>query len=459
MTRLFLKTLGVVLFGYALFGRGFAYLGVAPLYVGEMTLLLGLLVLLADPGIRSAFPTWSSAPWLSIYLLCGWGLARTVPYLTTYGADALRDGALWGYASFAALVFAVIVAYPMNLGRILRGYRTFAWAYPLLIFVPLAAVVAGITFPNFSLTGIPVIVVKPGDVAVHLGGVILFWLVGLAGPRGPIWVSLLLASSFVVAVMSRSATLAFVTPVVVYVLVRRDFPRQIRPMVLGGALVALAAIVFNPRVEVRPGRWLTPQQLVANLVSTVSPGDDQSDELQGTKAWRLAWWGKIVNYTFAGDQFWRGKGFGVDLAEEDGFASSALRPNRHPHSVHMNVLARTGVPGLTIWVMVLVLWGRLLLRFHSYSRRAGHKEWSGLFLFLFGYWAAFLVNASFDVFLEGPMGGIWFWCLMGVGLAATQVYLRGRVGVERGVDVMVAGPRTISTHRGAGFKAEGNSDR
>ena len=29
-----------------------------------------------------------------------------------------------------------------------------------------------------------------------------------------------------------------------------------------------------------------------------------------------------------------------------------------------------------------------------------------------------MANASFDVFIEGPMGGIWFWTIYGIGLAA-----------------------------------------
>ena len=33
---------------------------------------------------------------------------------------------------------------------------------------------------------------------------------------------------------------------------------------------------------------------------------------------------------------------------------------------------------------------------------------------------AFLVNAAFDVFLEGPQGGIWFWSIMGFGIVAAD---------------------------------------
>jgi hypothetical protein len=33
-----------------------------------------------------------------------------------------------------------------------------------------------------------------------------------------------------------------------------------------------------------------------------------------------------------------------------------------------------------------------------------------------------MANASFDVFIEGPMGGIWLWTIYGVGLAAVWAY-------------------------------------
>jgi hypothetical protein len=38
------------------------------------------------------------------------------------------------------------------------------------------------------------------------------------------------------------------------------------------------------------------------------------------------------------------------------------------------------------------------------------------------YWLAFMINVSFDVVLEGPHGGIWFWTVYGVGLAALWLY-------------------------------------
>jgi hypothetical protein len=41
---------------------------------------------------------------------------------------------------------------------------------------------------------------------------------------------------------------------------------------------------------------------------------------------------------------------------------------------------------------------------------------------VFCYALGFLIDATFDVTLEGPMAGIWFWSLIGVGTGATMVY-------------------------------------
>jgi hypothetical protein len=55
------------------------------------------------------------------------------------------------------------------------------------------------------------------------------------------------------------------------------------------------------------------------------------------------------------------------------------------------------------------------------------------------YWVAVMVNSSFDVYLEGPQGGIWFWSVVGVGLgligldhsAQTCNNVRGSLGASR----------------------------
>src|SRR5207248_9349956 len=94
----------------------------------------------------------------------------------------------------------------------------------------------------------------------------------------------------------------------------------------------------------------------------------------------------------------------------------------NPHNGHLAMLARAGVPGLTLWALVQVTWAWSVLRAYVWSRRLGERNWPELFLFLLGYWIAFMINASFDVYLEGPMGGIWYWTVYGVGLAAVAIH-------------------------------------
>ena len=90
----------------------------------------------------------------------------------------------------------------------------------------------------------------------------------------------------------------------------------------------------------------------------------------------------------------------------------------------MSVLARMGVPGLIIWLCVLASIGGTIVRGYIDAIHRQLAKWSHLFLFLGAIFVAIVINASFDVFIEGPMGGIWFWSLAGVTLAATWTMRR-----------------------------------
>ena len=88
----------------------------------------------------------------------------------------------------------------------------------------------------------------------------------------------------------------------------------------------------------------------------------------------------------------------------------------------MTILARAGVPGVVLWALVLVSWFGMLIRATLTARARRHREWASLFLFIGCYAAAILINAMFDVVLEGPMQGIWFWCLFGFGVGSVMIY-------------------------------------
>jgi O-antigen ligase len=144
--------------------------------------------------------------------------------------------------------------------------------------------------------------------------------------------------------------------------------------------------------------------------------------MEATREWRLNWWKDIINYTVHGRYFWTGKGFGINLAEDDGYEVLKGGELRSPHNGHMVILARSGVPGATLWLLTQGVWITAIVSAYLRARKLNDRRWCAVFAFILAYWTGFMVNASFDVFLEGPMGGVWFWSLYGIGLSASWIF-------------------------------------
>src|SRR5207253_2737427 len=149
-------------------------------------------------------------------------------------------------------------------------------------------------------------------------------------------------------------------------------------------------------------------------------GSSSNADLEGTTEWRLAWWQKIGDYTLNGPYFWDGKGFGINLADDDGFQVGADDSLRAPHNGHIEILARAGVPGLALWILLQGAYALGLIRAAIRANRAGRGFWVRIHAWLLIYWLAAMINLSFDPYLEGPHGGIWFWALFGLGLVAMR---------------------------------------
>jgi O-antigen ligase len=188
------------------------------------------------------------------------------------------------------------------------------------------------------------------------------------------------------------------------------------------SILVLGVLESNLITYKKRGRTFTVDQIADNLSSILGRGSQKSDT-EGTKEWRLIWWANIVRYTIFGPYFWTGKGFGVNLALEDGppgitAEESALRS---PHNGNMTILARMGVPGIVLWIALNFVFVFRLFKAYRVATRSGSQFWSGVNLWIVCYWLAAFTNMSFDVYLEGPQGGIWYWSIIGFGVAALRV--------------------------------------
>jgi O-Antigen ligase len=419
LPRVFLGTLAVLLIGYAVLGKGFAYVGTGSVYVGELGLVLGILTILSGwRRIRiGAFE-------IALFAFIVWGLLRTVPYIGSYGLDALRDAAAWGYSLFA---LAVIVSLrPRHLEPMVDLYRRIS--IPLVFWFPIAAILTisfGDRLPTVLGSDVPIVAFKAGDVGVQLAGIAAFMFVGLAS-RSAAWTGtrevLLwtgwIMSAAVVSALNRGAMVSLAMSALALLFVRRANSWLIGLTI--GVLLMSAAWMLNPEVDIGTERKLSIQQFVENAVSIVS---SSGEDTEGTKLWRLAWWDTITDYTVHGQFFWDGKGYGINLADDDGFQVLADGSLRAPHSANFEFLARSGVPGLALWIILLATIAVTMLRAARVAMATGQRFLLAVLGWMFVYVIAAVVNMSVDVYLGGPQGGIWFWATVGAGIAVSRFIL------------------------------------
>ena len=416
----YVRFLACALLGYAVMGKGFAYMGVPPLFIGEVVLVLGLVVLMRTGCL---FATLASLTSLLAVALGLWAVMRTLPYVRQYGIDALRDSVIVTYGCFAFITAALLIERPDRINEVVRYFRRFTAIYVhSAFFVYYGQKLSQGHIPTWPTTGVPINLVRPGEVAVHLCAASVFSLLGFYKIKR-LGVVLLVLGVGLVSAQSRGGMLAILVPVTFAAIIAGRVRQFIPALLIIGSL-GVVAYTLDLNIQLsRDERSVRIEQLVANVGSIFGSGDNAG--LDGTKMWRLRWWEAIRKYTLHGDYFWTGKGFGINLAEDDGFVVGQEGGGailRSPHNGHMTILARTGVSGLVLWGLFLASVFLTLLRHMILARWNGAPQWSNLFLFLLCYIAAIIIDASFDVALEGPMLGIWFWVLVGLSIGSSMIY-------------------------------------
>jgi len=420
----YLALLAIVLLGYVLMGKGFAYLGFPPFYVGEIAFLSGIVVFLRTGAFVGALAT---LPSVVLVVTMIWVLARTVPFVSVYGFDALRDSVIILYGGFAFIVIGLLLEDARRIDTILRYYGIMLVTFP--------AVLVGFWLTKYWVDNIPhlfgpvpIVEIGASAVGTHLAGTMIYVLIGYR-KVSVVWVSVWFVTLALLVATSRGATLAVVVPVAFAMLMLGRFRLMLTTMVAAvGIFAALLALesTFGEYDEAKGSieRPVSAHQIVENAKSIIGQSGQQTE---GTKQWRLNWWDVIINDTLYGPSFWTGRGFGLNLADADGFSGTEdpkkPRPaTRSPHNAHMTLLARAGVPGVVLWSLVLLSWGGMMMSAMLTARARGHERWVELFLFVTCYAMSIMINATFDVTLEGPMQGIWFWCLFGFGIGSVMVY-------------------------------------
>ena len=423
--RIVLAVLGTLIVGYVFFNKAFAYVGVTPAYVGEVALFLCLIASIGMNRKRRI-----NVPIAFLFGLIALGLVRTIPFLPEFGLDAFRDSALYYYMAFAIFVFLFV-----SRDSLLAAIDRIGVAIPFFCVWALVTAFFSDVLRQIPLTppGSPVNLFwsKPGDRGVLLGVAASFALLGLYKKKQPtplmllLWVSWL-GAFLATTIASRSGFLsAFVAISMVLLL----FPskRVLQPVIVGGVGLTVLILV-NPTVQVSGYREFSVQQLTRNVVSIVSDDVENEGGVQQTKNWRQEFWSAVWDDTVKGSNFWTGRGFGVNLASDMGFQVLTGASLRSPHSAHMTFLAREGVPGFVGWILFNIVFFFYMVRACISAKGNNEPELARIIAWFLSIWAACLVNASFDVYLEGPQGAVLFWISVGAGLALASDYVSRHQG-------------------------------
>ena len=395
------KLLFIVLLGYALGGKGFAYVSPAePVFIGEICLALcmgGFLLRAKQWGLVDT----AIHKWIWVYLIYA-GIHLWVDY-NQYRLVAIRDSATAYYAFF------FIASFIMFRNQLVAA--TFEKIIKVVLIFGIIQMMNQFSGKTFGLT-----LELPGfgshaDAYIQLSAAaVLFFLIrGIESKK----IFYVLIGAFVAAVLcsiKTSALCALAAVIVAAILWGRVRGLLIPSIFMGaiGFVVLALATMFNPD-------FFAEYIASGETAETFGIEGGQFVGLSGTSSWRLDWWTNIWDNTMAMAPFW-GQGFGADITgpyleawlgvkgDSEGYA-------RYPHNVMFTVIGRLGLIGLFIFGALFIAIGVFSLRycrrfFQSDDRRDAD-------LITFGVVIAGMVNGLLQATYEVPYGALPHWVCLG----------------------------------------------
>ena len=399
--NLYLRAYLLVMTLYVFLNKGVAYT-----YLVEVLWLFGILLLLMDR--KKVEFIWNKTTKLIlffiaisfIYILRGFPKYDLI--------DLIRDSFIFQYGWFVFILF-------LFKDKLEQIWETLFFIYKWFPFVALLNFILQYFVPFFETVtpfgGIPILLYKNGDMGVQLliSTLLLLYTFEKKPLKWRVLLSLLIVLDFLIlASYSRSGIVAFLTSMLCFIYFNKDIQLQSRVRLLLKYLPIILLIVTPIYINIKvaenfQGRSVGFEQIKNNFSSIVGGTTDATSE--NNVVWRLVWWAKIIDYSLSSPNFFIGKGLGMNLATDDDIITldDSLRS---PHNFHLNIMSRFGVLLFMIWMYFLIQLLKPLFK----------KQLQGKRLLIGCILLAFLLNASFDVFLEGPMGAFPFWTWLGLYL-------------------------------------------
>lgn len=405
---------GLVL-GYIVGSRGFAQLMPIPgfpLLPAEAVLLVGGTLLVVQSAWRRDLPIRRDALNLLLLAWITFGVVRLILDFPTHRFVAVRD--------FATVYYAVFFFIAQDVGRATGSVRAVITTVLISSIVLLGSYLAYDRFPAFFFTtltfrGSPLILYKGDLVGIFLAVASLLFFLRFETRRG--WWNAAASVVFAgatVATQNRASVLGLVIVAAWLAFGRRwRFAALLGLGGLGAATVILvAAAVTNTSWEKTP--LFGAYERAISLVDPLGHRDyrgEQTANKGDNNLFRTVWWQAVIAETVEENPY-TGLGFGRDLADrfmrEYYPEGSEEFSARSPHNVLLTIFARMGALGLLLFLAAMTVVAARTWRAIRTGPEAA-APWCAAWVIL--------ISACFGVVLEGPMGAVVFWTLLGVAHA------------------------------------------
>jgi O-antigen ligase len=328
-----------------------------------------------------------------------------------FGVIALRDFAMVYYSAF----FFIAQAFGSDAGstRVLKRSLTIAFALLIPVVVSIQVSPDFLT-DHLTWRGIPIIYHKSDLIGTSLAAG-FFWLWTRKTVTGQWFWTVLAAFSLVMigAMASPRAAMAAIAATTALWLFTGKW--RIAAAQFGIVAVALVLAIAALSFSGRDLKTSAPYSVYEHAISIFDPAgtgtyiNSESGDPGGNNQFRFIWWRDVIDETLDKSPVF-GLGFGADLstqflADFDLLSDESFN-TRSPHSMIVTVFGRMGIAGLVAWMAVSAGIARMVWRLF----KRGDPDGMGLASVACVIW----VSACVGVVLEGPMGAVLFWTVLGL---------------------------------------------
>ena len=399
LNRGYIKIYFLVLLLYVFFNKGVAYS-----YMAETLLFSGIFILFIN---RQQFEIGIDRKQIIIGIFIIISFLFLLVGVSQYSIfNVLRDSLAFQYAWFAFIIYFFKDEYNFIWQKIIQIYK---WA-PLVIFLNfILFYFVFLYLPPINIFGNQnIIIYKNGDKSVHLliSTILMFLYAEKYSKKWLLANTILIVINFLILLaFTRSGSIAYILGLFSFFFFSKEkiLKESLRKLLKYIPIIMVIGMGLFVAIDIQgdaQGRTISLTQITDNFSSIVSTNIDGN--LTENKVWRLIWWAKLINESFTLQHFFVGKGLGMSLAGNDILNTDDNL--RSPHNFHLTILARFGYLVFITWIIWLV----------SVFKPLFTRKLTGKTLALTSILLAFIINGSFDVFFEGPMGAFPFWTFVGL---------------------------------------------